>query len=81
VNEELLEKVAREMANEIGDDGDNWLIYSPEARAAIRVVVEECAKVAEAQGNEQALYAWNKACDECASEIRKLAQDNNGEVA
>jgi gamma-glutamyl:cysteine ligase YbdK (ATP-grasp superfamily) len=90
VTDELTEKVARAILEDAQKSaeasGCDILLLMHEghraaARAAIRVVVEECAKVAEAQGDEQALYAWNEACDECANEIRKLAQDNNGEVA
>jgi hypothetical protein len=72
VNDELTEKVAREMANEIGDDGDNWLIYSPEARAAIRVVVEECAKCCDGDFDSE-MRSYGRYF---ASEIRKLAQED-----
>ncbi len=55
--DELVEKVARELCTQNGDDPDetmidpdtggeisNWTVYSSDARAAVALVVEECAR-------------------------------------
>lgn len=46
---DLVERVARAMADSCGVRQLEWPEFILEARAAIRVVVEECARVAEAQ--------------------------------
>jgi hypothetical protein len=65
VNDELVEKVARAI-NSVSADTQHWTWIEAEAKAAIRVVVEECAGEAE---------KWESAFAAAAA-IRNLAQED-----
>lgn len=69
--DELVEKVARELCAIMGDDPDdvtvdsntgepvtNWTIYASDARAAIAIVVEACAKVAKGDVYKDRYRTW-----------------------
>lgn len=82
MSDELVEAVARAMAerNRVLEDGVlQWQAWQDDARAAIAVVIERCAKVAEGPGFVQARdtewdTGFNYAKRIIAAAIRKLGE-------
>lgn len=85
MKDDLVEKVARAMLQaqgynpDIFSDGDGvswWEYYKPESRAAIRVVVEECARsIMERYWSDPNLSDTDTR-DACIAAIRTLAQED-----
>lgn len=82
MSDELVEAVARAMAerNRVLEDGVlQWQAWQDDARAAIAVVIERCAEVAECPGFVQARdtewdTGFNYAKRIIAAAIRKLGE-------
>lgn len=83
MKDELFEKVARAIyAASGGETPDfvlesvpDWELYDSEARAAIRVVVEECARVVD-RWAAVSFPAEEKEAVDLARAIRKLAEED-----
>lgn len=89
--DELVEKVAREICAIMGYDPDdvmvdsntgkpvtNWTIYASYARAAIAIVVEACANVAEGAHDRSGRQwvsgsLWDTLSRETAARIRSIS--------
>jgi hypothetical protein len=62
MSDDLVERVARAMADERWGDPELWGLLKDEAKAAIAIALEEAARVAE-------IYQENEITDECGNRI------------
>ena len=77
MSDDLVERVARAMADERWGDPELWGLLKDEAKAAIAIALEKAAQVAE----ERVAYSTGQAVirDSIAAAIRAMIREKNDE--
>lgn len=73
---DLVERVARAIRESVEPEwnDDEWVLFQNEARAAIRVVVEECADMLEKKARTSGMYPA-VTLERAVNDIRALLED------